>query len=95
MGDNAVDARDPKCTCHPEDRPPLPCPRKHALTDCRRHVKARQMATALARLDGLDSVISMPGHLSVPNPAFEIHVTNRMPEALRILTAFEAMTANN
>lgn len=23
------------CTCHPDDFPPIPCPRKFALTDCR------------------------------------------------------------
>jgi hypothetical protein len=23
------------CTCHPDDNPPVPCPRKYALTECR------------------------------------------------------------
>lgn len=23
------------CTCHPDDNPPLPCPRKFSLTECR------------------------------------------------------------
>lgn len=23
------------CTCHPDDKPPVPCPRKYALTECR------------------------------------------------------------
>lgn len=23
------------CTCHPDDNPPRPCPKKYALTDCR------------------------------------------------------------
>lgn len=23
------------CTCHPEDAPPIPCPHKYALSDCR------------------------------------------------------------
>lgn len=23
------------CTCHPDDNPPVPCPRKYALSDCR------------------------------------------------------------
>lgn len=23
------------CTCHPDDNPPVPCPRKYALTHCR------------------------------------------------------------
>jgi hypothetical protein len=25
-----------KCTCHPDDNPPRPCPRKFALTECRK-----------------------------------------------------------
>ena len=24
------------CTCHPDDNPPQPCPRRHALSECRR-----------------------------------------------------------
>lgn len=24
------------CTCHPDDNPPSPCPRKYALAECRR-----------------------------------------------------------
>lgn len=23
------------CTCHPDDNPPTPCPRRYALQDCR------------------------------------------------------------
>lgn len=30
----AVDAHRP-CTCHPDDNPPSPCPRKYALSECR------------------------------------------------------------
>lgn len=27
---------DPRtCTCHPDDKPPVPCPRRFALTECR------------------------------------------------------------
>ncbi len=32
------------CTCHPDDNPPVPCPRKYALTECR--------AAAVASHDG-------------------------------------------
>lgn len=44
MGDdqmvNRVDAQavnpDPRrCTCHPDDKPPVPCPQKYALNECR------------------------------------------------------------
>lgn len=37
-----VDAR--TCTCHPDDNPPKPCPRKFALNECR--------AAAGVRVDG-------------------------------------------
>lgn len=29
-------ARLPPCTCHPDDNPPRPCPRKYALSECRK-----------------------------------------------------------
>lgn len=29
------------CTCHPDDNPPSPCPRKFALAECRADVRAR------------------------------------------------------
>jgi hypothetical protein len=38
------DAR--SCTCHPDDNPPRPCPRKYALTECR--VAAAQASPAAA-----------------------------------------------
>lgn len=32
----AVANPDPRaCTCHPDDHPPVPCPKKYALTHCR------------------------------------------------------------
>ncbi len=32
----AMAGRDDRiCTCHPDDNPPRPCPRKYALTECR------------------------------------------------------------
>lgn len=27
------------CTCHPDDNPPVPCPKKYALQDCRAAAK--------------------------------------------------------
>jgi hypothetical protein len=40
------------CTCHPDDNPPVPCPKKYALTECRE--AARLMITPLAATgDGL------------------------------------------
>ena len=28
------------CTCHPDDNPPVPCPRKYALSECRAAARA-------------------------------------------------------
>ena len=32
---------DRPCTCHPDDKPPVPCERQYALTDCRTALRAR------------------------------------------------------
>lgn len=31
-----ADSKEKPCTCHPDDNPPRPCPRKYALSECRR-----------------------------------------------------------
>jgi hypothetical protein len=36
---SAAKGDDRPCTCHPDDNPPRPCPKKYALTDCRRAAK--------------------------------------------------------
>jgi hypothetical protein len=44
--DKATAAAEPKtwpCTCHPDDHPPVPCPQKFALTDCRKHVARKHL----------------------------------------------------
>ncbi len=33
------------CTCHPDDDPPVPCPRKYALSDCREAAQRAQPAS--------------------------------------------------
>ena len=46
----AVAALTPRlCTCHPDDRPPRPCPRKFAMADCR---KAAMRASPCTDQDG-------------------------------------------
>jgi hypothetical protein len=32
----------PPCTCHEEDRPAGPCPRKYAASECRAAARARR-----------------------------------------------------
>ena len=31
--------RDRPCTCHPDDNPPRPCPKKYALQECRQNTQ--------------------------------------------------------
>jgi hypothetical protein len=38
---SAFDVSEKPCTCHPDDNPPRPCPRKYALTECRRAADTR------------------------------------------------------
>jgi hypothetical protein len=35
------------CSCHPDDNPPQPCPRKHALTHCRAADLSRRLRYAI------------------------------------------------
>lgn len=36
------------CTCHPLDNPPVPCPQKFALTECRLAAKSAEVERMLA-----------------------------------------------
>jgi hypothetical protein len=33
--EETYDMSDRPCTCHPDDNPPVPCPQKYALSECR------------------------------------------------------------
>lgn len=45
------------CTCHPDDNPPRPCPRKYALHECRDAELARLRADNARLREELDGVI--------------------------------------
>lgn len=34
---------DRECTCHPDDKPPVPCAKRYALTECREQVLLRRI----------------------------------------------------
>lgn len=34
---------DRPCTCHPDDNPPVPCPQKYALSECKAAPAPRQV----------------------------------------------------
>lgn len=36
-----------RCTCHPDDKPPQPCPHKYALTHCRAADIGRRLRFAI------------------------------------------------
>lgn len=42
------------CTCHPDDNPPQPCPRKFALTDCKAAAASADCADLIAVADYLE-----------------------------------------
>ena len=42
------------CTCHPDDNPPVPCPRKFALRDCRRSALLGETQTMIIVLKNRD-----------------------------------------
>lgn len=46
MDSPAINPNPGGCTCHPEDSPPTPCPRKYALRDCRMADIARRIRYA-------------------------------------------------
>ena len=48
VGTPLVDTR--PCTCHPDDNPPRPCPRKYALADCKLAALERRCAELKAAL---------------------------------------------
>jgi hypothetical protein len=72
------------CTCHPDDNPPRPCPRKYALSECR--------AAAIPK--GVDA--GKPGylhalidHLLMPPPAMtESHLRKLHNEVAEMLNLF-------
>lgn len=48
----AVDTR--TCTCHPDDRPAGPCPRKFATSECRRAAVLVETQKTIVALKGRD-----------------------------------------
>jgi len=43
------------CTCHPDDNPPRPCPRKYALNDCR---AAARLASSDALREAAQAIVT-------------------------------------
>jgi hypothetical protein len=47
------------CTCHPDDKPPVPCPRQFALRDCRR---AALLTATNVEIAGLENIRYLAGY---------------------------------
>lgn len=75
-------ARDTReCTCHPDDNPPRPCPRKFALSDCRK--AAAQVAPEVVDLIEQWQNMTVDGHKLVANA----NTVRRFVAALTSLSA--------
>jgi len=46
-----------KCTCHPDDNPPIPCARKYALHDCLKE-RIQQLTDELQCLIGIQPSVT-------------------------------------
>ena len=52
---SSADVERRPCTCHPDDNPPVPCPRMYALQDCRRAAALRELQQESERLGLYDA----------------------------------------
>lgn len=39
------------CTCHPDDKPPVPCAQRYALADCRKAAREQAIDEAVRRVN--------------------------------------------
>ena len=71
-GNEALDERVRPCTCHHDDDPPRPCPRKYALSECRHAAltlarqRIEKLEEALRRARGVCAGASAK-HVYVPD----------------------------
>ena len=55
---SSADVERRPCTCHPDDNPPVPCPRMYALQDCRRAAAlAAEIESLRARLAEAETLL--------------------------------------
>ncbi len=76
------------CTCHPDDNPPSPCPRKFALTHCREAELEK-----LAERNRYDIIgQALDGLLANGQLAdYDDEIANRVAEATKIVRAVTVM----
>lgn len=76
------------CTCHPDDNPPSPCPRRFALSECR----AAELEK-LAELNRYDIIgRELDGLLANGELAdYDDEIANRVAEAAKIVRAVTVM----
>ena len=83
-----VETDERKCTCHPDDNPPLPCTRNFALNECR----AAELAK-LAELNRYDAIgRTLDRFLANGELAdYDDEIANRVTEAAQIVRAVARM----
>jgi len=57
--DQAAAENPRRCTCHPDDQPPQPCPQKYALTHCRAADLGKRLRHAITT--AMNDDMSEPG----------------------------------
>lgn len=63
------------CTCHPDDNPPIPCPRKFALRECRRSAvldETQRNIVAIKNRDQAPHETALLGYLMRVRDALEL-----------------------
>lgn len=74
-----VDPYPRKCTCHPDDNPPVPCPGKHAYSEC---VSAARISALEAALRDIESKASLAASMcDSKGPAEGFRIIGRLASA--------------
>jgi hypothetical protein len=68
---------DPRvCTCHPDDSPPTPCPRRYALSECRSAAGQEPIAWMVVDESGQDAFVTAnPALISGNQRALPLYTT--------------------
>ena len=77
---SSADVERRPCTCHPDDNPPVPCPRMYALQDCRRAAAlAAEIESLRARLAEAETLLREiredARHFGMPTARIDAHLS--------------------
>lgn len=79
---SSADVERRPCTCHPDDNPPVPCPRMYALQDCRRAAAlAAEIESLRARLAEAETLLREiredARHFGMPTARIDAHLSRK------------------